>query len=506
MSASGYKYEPEINYNLISAEDSEKSIKYLDSYKRGYLFPLESHILNSDGLRKYLESAAVTPEIRADFRFQMKEIENALLNIVRIYSTIESGLEEKHIDNAAHKDFYNIFPESQMEDTKIEFIKMIKSYELLKTFNINVHNEWMFVKEIFESIKRTSLNKLFLEQVLVFKVYPRLELCEQTDFLLRRMAYILKIKKEEIKNDKIEARGDYTSLIRYGISSIFRTDLYEIINEGQEIAKEIAQKKTEKPAVHETCIVNAYFLDSRGNSNFNNSYLYIMNIDEKKFDSEKEKIQKSIYVETHLGAEESTLRKILIREFISHRKNKDKIKEYTDFLIKYFNYAKDSFLLHFSSFSDKEKNYLIYHYGPVYFLKLVMYFMREGRTGFIHRPLKKQKMARELPFEFVKSVLNGWWDENIYRFTSVPDRDSFDIYSYILDTVSNLWFSDQPNIIKKINEDNMLSRAFQTRDHKTMRPIIETQVSYLFYLIYLRFLGQDFIYLSPSLKSQKQSP
>ncbi|MDH5717972.1 MAG: hypothetical protein OEZ22_10070 [Spirochaetia bacterium] len=501
MPANEYKYRPDVNYVLIAEGNSDKVIKHLDVFKKGYLFPLESHILNADGLRKYLNSAAVTPDIRADFRFQVKEIENSLLNIVRFYSSIESSLQEKSIDDLAHKDYYTYFNNQPIENNKIEFVKMLKIYEILKTFNNNIINEWNFCKGIFEAIKINSLNKLFLEQVLVFKIYPRIELCEQTDFLLRRMAYILKIKSEEIKNDKVTAEGEYTSLIKYGISSLYRTDLTELIDESHLKIK----KETEKPKVEEkeTCIVDPFLLDSRGEMSFNTSYLYILNIDKERYELEEEKIKKTVYIETHLGAEETALRKDLIRNFISHKKKQNKPMEYINFLNKFFEFTKNSMLIHLHEFSEKEKLTYMYHFGPIYFLKLTMFFMREGKTGFIHRTLKKQKMVRELPFEFLKYNLKTWWDDEIYSHTKSSERNSVDFFNKITNLSKKMWFEDQVKVISKIKNDPVLLRAFHTRDHKLLKPIIETQISYLFYIILLRFLGQDFIYLKNSSQSER---
>ena len=105
---------------------------------------------------------------------------------------------------------------------------MLKSYEHLKAFNSEMYENWEWLKKTFEKIKANSINRLFLEQVLVYKIYPRIELCEQTELLLRRMAYVLRIGKEEETAGKWSVDGDYTSLIKYNVTALFEKGIEDV--------------------------------------------------------------------------------------------------------------------------------------------------------------------------------------------------------------------------------------------------------------------------------------
>lgn len=493
--AGKFIYKPSIGYNLVSAEDSAKASEFLKDFKKGYLYPLEHHILNADGLGGYLGSVAVTPEIFADFRLRKKEIDDAITAIVRGYSILEMELQPKQLDTLARREYFNLFSDIDMEQAKIDFIKMLKTYEHLKKFNSEIRENWTFLKKTFEHIKPSSLNTLFLEQVLIFKIYPRLELCDQTDLLLRRLAYILKIKNEEQVVDRFKAEGEYTSLITYHLSTIFQTDLDTIITDARVVSK-VEVKKENWIDTPESCIKGPYLLDSRGQESFNQSYVYALNMSKDRLAIEESKIKRAMYIEMHLGTKDLALRSDLIREFISQAKSKHRLDEYNNFLHEYFDFTKDALLLHFFDFSEAEKNIMCYHFGPVYFLKIVVHFMMEGRTGFIHRHLQKDQMVRELPFEYLKFILKDWWDLNIFQRVSKTDRNSQDKYSHIISAINKMWRQDQPKVLAVIKKDTILLRAFKVHDLKPLEPVIANEISYLFYTIFVRFLGIDFLYLS----------
>ncbi|RME93739.1 MAG: hypothetical protein D6767_00390 [Candidatus Hydrogenedentota bacterium] len=491
-----FRYDPEIRYDEIREDDDAACIEALKEFKKGFLYPQETHVLNADGLRKYINSASVTPDIRADFRFKQNDIEQALNEIVRQYSELEAALDEKNLETAATRDYYNIFQSADILPEKLDYVKFLKTYEALKWFNKRVREQWQIIREIFEGIKVNTFNELFLEQVLLYKTYPRLELCDMTDLLLRRMAYILKIKKEKEEGSRIVAEGEYTSVIRYGLSTIFQPDLKDVLSGITEIKKEEKKKKiTSYADVKDSAIVNPYLLDTRGDRHFNQSYLYILQVNQDKLAIERQRIQKAVYIETHLGAEETALRQDLIRKFISTARSKNRAEEYKEFLFEYFNFTCESILLHFMDFDEDKKKLFLYHLGPIYFLKMVMHFMREGRTGFIHRHYYKDQMLRELPFNFLKYVLIQWWDTNIFQKTTKANRNSYEIYLSFVQKMATMWLAERDKVIEGIQSDNMLRRAYEAHDHKTLMPYVENVVSYLYATLFVRFLSQDFIFL-----------
>jgi hypothetical protein len=388
--------------------------------------------------------------------------------------------------------FHSIFPGEDSTEIKLNYLKMIRVFEALRNFNQNIKRNWEQLKEIFEKFKPLPASKSFLEQVLEFKIYPRLELCEKTDYLIRRLQYILKLPDDYETAKKIDYAGNYSSLLNYNIGTIFQLDLdkYIIIDKGGPL-----EIREETFLDENSCITDPYFLDSRGKMPFNQSYLYTLSINQTRVDSDTDKIKKSVYLETHLTMENQSLRQDMIRHFISNAKKKNNESEYIRFLNEHFDFTKEGIFIHLQGLNSKERIVFLYHFGPVFFLKIVMQFLREGHTGYIHRFMGRHHMARELPFEYIKFILKDWWDAHIYKQTTSPERNSRELYNSLVEYFTKLLETEQAKIFRKILQEPLMIKAYNIRDFKMMRPFLELELSYLYYCIFNRFLGPDFLYL-----------
>jgi len=488
-----FVYAPEFEYNKIDETNSKEVIPALKEFTKSYLRPLETHMLSADTLRQYLSSNNVPEEIRPQVRIKIEDIDKELMQIVRLYSQIEAHLEPHELESEAMHIFHALFSGDELNDTKLNFVKMIKVFEYIRHFNERVQENWSMVRKIVETFRPSSSSTPFLEQVLEYKVFPRLELCEMTNLLLRRLAYIIKVKIDAKLDDKGFLREHYSTLLTYNLGTIFQEDLENfIISENVEDKAEV--DVLEKEDIN-SCIVDPYFLDSRGNAVFNQSYLYTLSMNEKYITNDLEKIKKAVYIETHLSAENLSLRQDMIRHFVSSASRKDNKEKYIQFLNNHFDFTYETIVLHFTHFTDKEKTLMFYHMGPVFFLKIIMQFLREGKTGYIHRFMSRNNMARELPFEYIKYTLKDWWDISIFKRCSFKERNSKELHSKIIETFEELWMKDQKKALQNIVQIPIIVKAYHTRDYKALRPFLQKEVSFLFYILYSRFLGTDFLYL-----------
>lgn len=487
-----FVYAPEIDYKNIDPRDSEKILNILEDFKKSYVIPLQLHINTADSFRQYLNSPNVPQELRSAINVKSEEIERDLMQIVRIYSQVESRLEAHNLLSDATHFFHSVFPGEESNDVKINYLKMIRTFEYIRSFNRNIRESWEQIRETFEHFKATPTSKSFLEQILEFKVYPRIELCEKTDLLLRRMQYILKLPEDYETARKINYAGNYTSMLNYNLGTIFQLDLDRyIVLESKDKQEEFSESQVDS----NTCIKDPFFLDSRGVMAFNQSYLYTLSINDTRVASDREKIQKAVYLETHLTIENKSLRQDMIHHFISSSKKTNKESEYVSFLMEHFDFTRDGLSFHLDYLTSKEKIIFMYHFGPIFFLKLLMQFLREGHTGYIHRFMGHHNMARELPFEFIKFTLKDWWDTNVFKLCSSSERNSKDHYTNLITIFTQQWEKEQPSVLQKIILDSTATKAYNIRDYKMLRPFLEKELSFLFYCIYNRFLGTDFLHM-----------
>jgi len=487
-----FYYSPEVNYNSLDEKNSVEVAPLLEDFKKGYLGPLHTHIVTADSLRQYLNSANVPQELRSAINVKSEEIERELMQIVRLFSQLESRLETHSMNSDAAHFYHSVFPGEDSNEVKINYLKMIRSYEHLRNFNRGAKENWEQLRGIFETFKPITPTKAFLEQVLDFKIYPRIELCEKTDLLLRRIQYILKLPSDYETAKKIDYSGNYSSLINYNLGTIYQQDLDKYI-----ITEDAFAHGAEEdiPVDINSCIKDPYFLDSRGYMPFNLSYLYTLSINENRVQTDTEKITRSVYLETHLTIESKSLRQDMIRHFISSSRKSNNLAEYIQFLNEHFDFTRESALFHLPTFNPKEKVLFMYHFGPVFFLKLLMQFLREGHTGYIHRFMGRHHMARELPFEFIKFTLKDWWDAHVFKLCVAAERNSKEHYNFLISYFTGKWEAEQSRVFHAIVDDPLVTRAYHTRDYKSLRPFLEKELSFLFYCIFNRFLGTDFLYL-----------
>ncbi|MBV6492968.1 MAG: hypothetical protein LDLANPLL_00975 [Turneriella sp.] len=492
-----FLYQPEFDYDSVAASNSAECIKHLLPFKGGLLKGLEPHLINADNIQKFLSTAP--PETRKGIAKNQKEIDSALVALLRLYGHVESELASRTLDSVAQRAYYNHFANADIEEAKMDFCKLVRSYEVIKEFNLEAIDLWWKVAHFFDSLNVPSSEMPFMEQVLVYRVYPRIDLCGLTNLLLRRLAYLLRISSETVSSGKITVHAEYTSQIHYTYSVIFREDLAEIIENNTVVRNE------DKPQLHsrieptkesrETAIKSPFLLDTRGSEQFNQTHAYILEVNEARFSLEEAKIKKSMYIETHLGAEEEALRQDLIRKFISAARNKDRVGEYRVFLMNYFQFARDTLMMQQTNVPEEEHSIFLYHFGPFFFARICAHFMKVARTGYVHRHLKRNQMARELPFEYVKYVLKDWWDENVYTIIPRAERNNPISYERILEGVRSEWQERQLRLLVKIKKDPILLRALNLHDIETLSNLVETEISYLYRIKVLRFLGRDFFYL-----------
>lgn len=491
-----FSYQPEFNYDGVNPADSVEATKHLLPFKGGFLKGLEAHLVNADNIQKFLSTAP--PETRKEINKNIKEIDATLVAIMRLYGNIESELSNRNLETSAHREYYNHFSDSEMEEPKVEFAKLIRTYEIIREFNTNVIEHWWKLAHLLEAFNPPNGERHFMEQLLTYRVYPRIDLCNLTNLLLRRLGYLLKVDSEEMVGGKVNIRGHYTNQINYTYSSVFREDLAEII-EGftPQASRSESRVRAAEPLkeMRDTSVKSPFLLDTRGTEHFNQTHAYVLEINQSRYDIEEAKVKRSIYVETHLGAEDDALRQDIIRKFISAARNKDRVGEYQTFLNSYFQFTSDTLLMQQMNIPESDQKFFLYHFGPVFFIKVCTHFMRVGRTGYVHRHLKRNQMVRELPFEYVKFVLKDWWDDNVYTQVPRADRNSYAAYDRLLDTIRSEWQDHQVKLLIKIKKDPVLLRALNIHDVKTLGHLVESDISYLYHVKILRFLGQDFFYL-----------
>lgn len=485
-----FTYKPEVIYSEISSTDVEVAKPFWENFRKGYLLALEPHLINAKGLQDYLSSSEVTPPLRILFNSSAKDIDSALTRIMRQFGDLEQTLSDANIEKESRKFYFNFFQTSDIEEKKLRFCEMSCEYKHLKIFYQNVLEDWQIVQKIFEALPSQNSTHEFLQKVLAFRVYPRLELCEQTDLLLRRIAYVLQLKDGDEKIDTV----NYSVKIDYTFDSLFIKNIEELFDKAVQ-EKEAAPQKDFKE-INESCLKSRYHLDARGQIMFNQSELYVLNIDKQKLEEHKKRISQCKFIENRVYANEEESKRDIIRGLLL-KEIPDQEKIYENFLLAYLPRIQKNILANIlaaePAFSQREQDVLVYHFTPSYFYKLLLYSLQQEHCGYIHFYRGGRRMTRELPYECIKFFFSDWWDMNVFQKTQKADRNSFEIIARIHNAVAALWQKEK-DILEKIQKDPLLAKAFQQHEYHTLKPFLEAELSMFSYLLFWRFIGHDFIY------------
>ena len=507
-----FVYTPEFDYTGIDIHDSDAIIKALQPFAKDLYFFIQVHIVTADALRKMIRSSKqVTVDTRNTFLNHLKEIDHHISQIIATGQDLRKDMSEEAIDENAHKNYYQEFEGTNILPAKLDFMKLLRLYQVLKFYNHYFSEHWNALKKIFGDIEVTSHNHKFLQQILIFKIYSRLNLVGLVELLTRRLHFILRITQEKRKEASYLASGEYSSTIRYSFSTIFDPRVTKVIFELNKLTSQRDQDKSQKDAnaikswkeAVGSCLVNELTIDCRCDEVFNQGFFQTMNISSYRLQIEEAKVKRSVYIETRMGIEEKLLRREIARSLISKFPPEEKIEKYNTFLEGYFSLQMSSLMVYFPNLAPDEQKLFMYHFAPTYFLRVVINHMKESRIGFIHHFTKKDTMLRELPFEYVKMSLGHWWDDNIYKKIPRPEKNSKDKYENFVQLLVQLWEKDHLKVTNQINKNLHAKRAFELHNLIVLKPFLQEKLSHLFYLLYTRFLGQDFVYYIQDHKKRK---
>ena len=504
-----FPHVPQVDYDAVEAQDSKKVVLLLAPFSRDQKFFVNDHATTARSLKRMVHSSdQASPGVRASYLDYLKEIDRATSDILITSDTITNDFTEEAIEAKASKEYYSVFEGTEIHKDKFKFIQLVTTYNVLKFYNNKFKASWEALKEIFGQIEITGTNHKFMQQVLAYKIYPRLELSSLLDLLTRRLNFILRINSEESKDTFHISTGQYSDSINYSFSTVFDTEISKKINELNELSGANDEKKSKVikkwKEAKESCFVDDYNIDCRCDEIFNQALAHTMTIDSYKLKIEEAQIKRSVYFENSVGVEEKVLRQELIRSFMSKRNPEKKIDNYNEFLYEYFSFEYSALTAHFPDLANKDRVLFMYHFSPVYFSKDVLNHMRKTRSGFIHHFTKKDTVMRELPCEYIKLALGHWWEENIYQKISRTEKNSREKYKKLVKLVNDLWLKDQHRILDKIEQNIHAKRAFQIHNLNILRPFLEAELSYTFFILYTRFLGYNFVYTIAREKNQSR--
>ncbi len=408
-------------------------IEQIADFKKGYNNVFEQLTSLAASAQKGLGSSVVTDEIRPKLAGASKEIDQALSTIQAASRQLLLNLQGTELEREATREFHNFFTDS-ISDHRIEYIVFMKSYALIKAYNLETHGLWSQIKKLVDEAE-IPRNSDFYQQVINYRVVPAMRMGESIRVFTARMSVVLGITHEPGNLKNLGDIGRYSPDLSYQLSTVFVENLAGFIAEQLDppehdvgehdnalpdaLHREDAPKQPDAPK-------ESHELDTAGAMPWNRGTHYYFAYDPKQLELERKVYTSIIHIDTHMGADSDMIRSDIIRKYSRRTQTTDLVdieNKYTHFLHSYFELIINISMMNLNIPSDLKYKFL-YHLGPNSFYHLTRKFLQEAETGTFQRKVGKM-IKKYIPVELTRKIILEWWRAHVLE----PLGEDIDNYS-----------------------------------------------------------------------------
>jgi hypothetical protein len=339
-------------------------------------------------------------------------------------------IDEKHLAPAAKKDLASYFKDGFQEQQRIDYIMFHKIFEALRYFYLQAKESWTSIQYTVLAANLTDEN-FKTEAILEYRIIPVIDKLDSLKILLERMAIVLSIKDVHLMFKAKECKPEYSDKQVYKLSSVFQNGLQRLMDE--DLLPTYILPPTEPEEKHqprtssiepkkpvEKKLPGANTINTAGKMSWNNNQHYFFRYEPDKLEEERQLFKSVINLDTHLGADEKTLRAEMLRSMtskLSNSKSPEQHEEkYRTFLDSFFEFCR-SILVLGMGIPEPLKFLFFYHIGPNHFYLVVRKFLQEANTGYLHiRSNDRKTVTRVLPSEIIKKQVIAFWNREIIPY------------------------------------------------------------------------------------------
>ena len=433
----GFAREEHQTDSLLKAKPREKFSSFREPLKK----VLISHLDNSHTIQKILLSEENTADLKIIKGKSGRELKDRILEIEKFFRTYIETADDELIETEARRIEKRFF-EKTGEPSQIDFLKIKRYYEKLKTFNESMIKIW---KEIYTIINSLSLlNDLEkISQALASDcIEPSQRLTRFTELFLMELKNYLKIEHEGISKTtgNFVIQMTYNPYVRYSLAGFFGDTVGiisgDIIHDNENIPENIKQSSIAKNIVletreHKLNRSSIFSTIMHGSRDWNRTTSYYMELPAQEYERNVELFKKSYHVslspETHPKAISST--SAVLRQSIGE----DLLEAYINMI--YGKLHEISALLITKDFPGLDHPVVfLYHCGPLSFFNMLLSTFQYEHLGEIFYLKKDRTTERTFPEGIMKRELIEWWNDTFKDITG-EEADSYILYSRSIEMV-----------------------------------------------------------------------
>lgn len=405
---------------------------------------LEIHLNTTKSIRKLLFDTDHVSDIRAILSQYGIDLEGHLNDLDKAYRTYIETAIDNLLDNEARRMERRFFPKTNIKE-HIDFLKLKRYYEKIKTFNDIAQTLW---REIQKSIDRISIipetGKLS-QEISEQHLSVILNMVRKTDAYLSALKLYMNIDSETIDplTGSCHIVMTYNPQIQYTIPAFFGEESERDI---PEIPSSEQQEETIKKAEKSSSIAKNIVLETRehklnrssifstiipGSRDWNRTPSYYMELPVREYEEEMEKFKIAYHVSIKSESRTSTFQNTAIMS----RKNygASVIEDYVNLIfIKLREIATN--LLRKDFPGQESPMIFLYHCGPKTIYNILISTLQQENIGEIFYLKNNKTTEKEFPNGILKREVIEWWNE-MFQEISGEAIDSFVVYSRAVEMV-----------------------------------------------------------------------
>ena len=425
-----------------TAGQDEAELERISLFKQGFTEFLDQQNVHSSACQQLLMSSTLTREDRVKLHPVNQSVDKNLGEVQSHVRKLRSNLSPAHLEKEAAREAHSFF-DAEPDDNRGKFLEFFKTFEYLLEFWREASSLWIDVNNKI-NVSGITDGTDFKKQFVTYRMGPSLEGLESLEVFLRRMARILfgtdSLVAREGHARKLYERARYVDGFEYRFSAVFTDNLDDTLRQigvdspledimGMEESAGPARKRRspQAPAATSSDPRESPRLDASGTQPWNNNPYYYLAYDPFLLNRERESYVDVVHLDTHMGADQQTIRGDIIRNFSRRTQaiETERIEEeYEQFLFTYFDLVVDISMLNVGV-SPTERDLFLFHLGPQTFFHLARRFLQEAKTGTFHRKKAGARVVvKFLPVELMKKIIIHWWHDKVLANVG-DERDDY---------------------------------------------------------------------------------
>ena len=425
----------------FSADITSRDIKDSRVFRQAIDGVLRPHWSTVEIIRDRLLAETLPPDVQTavdQYSAKLEESLTALQKSFRVY--VETSADQSLNKEASRLE--RRYFEAANQPRQIQFLKLKRMYEKIRTFNESAKDIWREIQKILDTLSVIKITQSIAVEIEREYFRPLALLMRQTDHFLDEVRTYLDVDDETVDaitgshkiNVSFNPALNYTiaevlgdTEIESAAGPIAGPNLEEVLNRPvQELSGSVALNIVIETREHKLNRASMIAVPLLGSRDWNRSPAYSMEVPIKYFEECVQQL-KSAY---HVNVDEDDLLHTPMSTaaaVVRKGQGEHSIMAYHDLITETLDDTAVKILL--EDFPGVEKpDVFLYHCGPNVFYRVLMNELRVRGLGAMFYLDAANNWVREYPEEFMKKVLIDWWN---HRFGHLEgeDVDSYLTYS-----------------------------------------------------------------------------